>query len=195
MMVSNSGWTLNFHIMDPHSQEILYRFADEADFKSTGFTQVPDFRTGHRLPRAYATVPAFTGTRDLFVKYIDLRGRERGPYRLVIDASQSVAAFTRDVLETTKPWVAFREYPEGRMLVYFSHLLAYKNAFAEIRYSVDDDSLSKRLRFTPSPDPGESGITEDDEAVVDIPLTTCYVCVQLMFIDGTTWPAERFNRK
>jgi hypothetical protein len=184
VMVSNSGWTLTFHLMEPHPREIFYRFADETGFTSTGFTQFPDFTTGHRLPRTYVTVPAFTGTRDLFIKYVDSRGRERGPYPLVIDAVQSLTAFTKEVLETTKPWVAFREYPEGRMLVYFTHLLAYKDALREIRYSVDDTSLSKSIRF---------GGTDDDEAIVEIPLTTRYVCVQLTFIDGTQYPPERFN--
>jgi hypothetical protein len=187
--VTSSGWMLNFFIMDEHPREIFYRFDGEADFRSTGFSQVPDRRSGLPQPRPFAMVPPVKGTRELFVKYLDSRGRERGPYRLLLDANQQLVASTKEVLEITKPWVAFREYPEGQWLAYFTHLLAYKNALKEIRYSVDDDALSKRVRFTPSP-----GISEGDEMTVKIPPQTRYVCVKLVFVDGSEWPPERFSR-
>jgi len=37
-------------------------------------------------------------------------------------------------------------------------------------------------------------ISEGDEIMVEIPTTAGYVCVKLVFIDGTEWPHERFNR-
>lgn len=193
VMVSNSGWILTFYILDDHPREIFYRFADETNFRSTGFTRVPDMKTGLPIPRPQATVPAFAGKRDLFLKYTDSRGRERGPYRLPLDAEQSIVSFVKDVLETTRPWVAYREYPEGRMLLYFTHLLSYKNALKEIRYSVDNETLSNRVRFTPPRHPAEIGIAEEDEVVVEIPMASAYVCVKLVFIDGTEWPPERFD--
>jgi hypothetical protein len=196
IMPTNSGWILNLFILDEHPREILYRFADQPDFRSTGFTQIPDRRTGLPQPRLQATVPAFTGKRELLVKYVDARGRERGPHAVAIDAGEHLVSFTKDVLETTKPWVAFREYPEGRLLAYFTHLLSYKTALREIRYSVDDDSVSRRVRFTPDPSgSGTSEIREDDEMMVEIPLETRYVCVKLVFVDGSEWPIERFDRR
>lgn len=189
--VTNSGWMLNFFILEEHPREVFYRFDDEAAFRSTGFSQVPDRRSGLPQPRLFATVPAVNGTRELFVKYLDSRGRERGPYRVVIDANAQLVASVKQILEVTKPWVAFREYPEGRWLAYFTHLLAYKNALKEIRYSVDSDSLSNRLRFTRSP---ASEIGADDETMVPVPVAARYVCVKLVFVDGSEWPAERFTR-
>lgn len=192
-MAAGSGWQLNFFIMDEHPREIFYRFADEAEFRSTGFSQVPDRRSGLPQPRPYAMVSPITGRRELLLKYIDLRGRERGPYRLVVDARQLLAASTKEILEMTRPWVVFREHPPGRWLAYFTHLISYKNALSEIRYSIDDESLSRRIHFTRSPE-GGSEISPDDETVVEIPPATRYVCVKLLFVDGSEWPAERFTR-
>jgi hypothetical protein len=80
------------------------------------------------------------------------------------------------------------------MLAYFTHLISLKNALKEIRYSVDNETLSNRVHFTPSRHPGDTEISEDDEIMVEIPPTAGYVCVKLIFIDGTEWPPERFNR-
>ena len=168
--VANSGWILNFFVIGERPREVFFRFGDEADFKSTGLTRVPDSTTGLPLPRLQATVAPFAGSRDLFVKYVDARGREHGPYPLVVDAARSVIASAQDALEITRPWVSFREV-DGRMLAYFTHLLAFKNAFKEIRYSVDSDTLSTRVHFTPPRHPGETEISEGDEIMVEIPPT------------------------
>jgi hypothetical protein len=191
MMVSNSGWILSFLIIDGRPREIFYRFAEEADFTSTGLSQFPDLTTGLRMPRFQTTIRPFSGTRDLLVKYVDSRGRERGPYNLQLDAQQSIITFSKEVLETTKPWLSFREHPEGHLMAYFTHILSNKSALKEIRYSVDNDSLSNRIRFSPPTRLGSSEISETDEMIVDVPPATRYVSVKLVFLDGTEWPAER----
>ena len=188
--VTNSGWMLNLFVIDLNPREIFVRFADEAEFRSTGKTGTPSVATGLPMPRMTITIPAFEGRRDVFVKYVDSRGRERGPYQLTIDASQALSDATRDILEMTRPWVAFQG-DQDRRLLYFTHLLAYKHALKDIRYSLDDDSLSNRLRFKPAR-LGETGIDTDDEMMVEIPASTRCVYVQLTFIDGSLSDVERF---
>jgi hypothetical protein len=191
--MTNSGWILGIMIRDEHPREIFYRLGDDANFKSTGFTRTVDRQTGLPQPRMQATIPTLSGKRDLFVKYTDRQGRERGPYTLSIDANEQIVASTKDTLELTRPWVTFREY-DGRLLVYFSHLRAYKKALKESQFSIDDESLSKRLRYVRDTSGGVFEISEDDEMMVEVPSMTRYVCVKLVFIDGSEWPAEHFNR-
>jgi hypothetical protein len=79
------------------------------------------------------------------------------------------------------------------MLVYFTHLLSNKNGLKEIQYSVDNDSLSRRVRFTPDwSGPGAPGISNDDEMLVEIPMSAKFVEVKLVFVDGSEWPTRRF---
>jgi hypothetical protein len=193
--LSNSGWMLNLDILaDEPIKEIFYQFADEDSFKSTGLAQERDPRTGLARPRSYMEVPLFKGTRTLLVKYTDSSGREHGPYTLILDAVKLIVAETKNVLEMTKmSWVAFREYPTGRMNVYFSHLLSYKNGLKEIQFCVDNEPLSRLVRFTPDwSGPGAPGIGDDDEIVVQIPMSAKSLDVKLVFIDGSEWPTRRF---
>jgi hypothetical protein len=193
--LTNSGWMWTFDIlMHEPVKEIFYRFAEEDTFTSTGFTRVRDRRTGLVQPRSDVEVPLFTGTRTFFVKYITSSESEHGPYPLVVNAVQYIAAETKAVLELTRnAWVAFREYPEGRMLLYFTHLVSYKNGLKEIQYSIDNQSLSQHVRFTPDwSGPGAPGIAEDDETCIEIPMSSIYVEIKLVFIDGSEWPARRF---
>ena len=89
--------------------------------------------------------------RRLELRFDDAAGRSHGPYALVFDPLAQAVASTRSVLEaTTGSWLSFREYPAGHRLVYFTHLVSNRNGLREIRYSVDDASLSKALRFKPA---------------------------------------------
>ena len=183
-MLTNSGWMLTFDILsDEPIREIYYRFTDEDTFKSTGFDQARDSRTGLARPRSYVEVPHLNRRRTLLVKYTDSAGRENGPYTLIFDPLEQIVAETKNVLEiTNNSWVAFREFPKGRMLLYFTHLVSYKNALKEIQYSVDDESLSRRVRFTPDwSGPGAPRIRDDDETVVEIPMSARFVDVEPNF--------------
>ena len=140
-------------------------------------------------------VSLFTGTRTLLIKYTDSAGRENGPYTLILDAVKHIVAETKESLEITEnSWVAFREFEKG-LLLYFTHLVSYKNGLKEIHYSVDNESLTRRIRFTPDwSGPGAPKIRDDDETVVEVPMSTTFVDIKLVFIDGSEWPARRFTR-
>jgi hypothetical protein len=74
--------------------------------------------------------------------------------------------------------------------VFFNALLSFKNAFAEVRYSFDDTTLSRKLRF--ARDSSSTGIpsTNQDEVTVQAPKTARSLAIKLSFIDGTTMPVH-----
>jgi hypothetical protein len=192
--LGNAGWTLNFDIISElPPTEIFYRFAEDENYKSTGFSQHRNQRTGRPQPRQHIQVGHLQGRHALLVKFTSASGTSHGPYRVVFDASEQLVAWTKEVLEQTKhAWVSFREYPEGRMLAYFTHLISYKNGLREIRYSVDDESLSRRVKYSPMKDgTSPARISEDDETYIEIPMTARFVALQLVFVDGSEWPVRR----
>jgi hypothetical protein len=194
--LTNSGWMLTLEILSHEPiTEIAYRFGEEDMFRSIGFTQVRDRRTGLPQPRSYVEVPLFSGTRTLFVKYTSSVGTEYGPYPVAVDAVKLIVAETKDVLEATgNSWVTFREFPEGRRLLYVTHLVSHKNGLKEIRYSVDKGSVSRPVRFTPDwSGPGAPEIRDDDETCIEIPMPSTYVDITLVFADGSEWPPKRFS--
>jgi TIR domain len=192
-MPTNSGWTVTFDIADRQVREIFYALDDEQTFVSTGFQPSRNPETGLPLPQQWIQLPGARGQkRDLSVKYIDGEGRERGPYRLQFDPRAEYVRSTKSALGMTD-WPAFREYPRGRLLVYFTHLISYKNALREIRYSVDDESLAHTVPFsTDWPGRGSPGILDSDLIHVEIPTSAKFFAVKLYFIDGTESELKRF---
>ena len=198
-MLGNTGWTITLDIVgEARPREVFVRWAGEADFRSTGFAQVRDPRTGLAQPNLQIETEvdpaAPLAPRRLDVRFDDAAGRSHGPFATRFDPQAQVVAWTRQVLDSTaSAWLAFREYPAGHRLVYFTHLLAYKNGLREIRYSVDDASLSKSLRFKPDwSGPGAPRLTEGEPIMVEIPMAARFVEVQLVLADGSVRPARRF---
>lgn len=194
-MPGNDGWTVYVDIADRNVREVFYRLDGAASFASLGFHDYRNPSTGQRLPVTTFTARGKLGQdHEVDVKYIDGLDREQGPFHLKFDARAEYVRFTKQVLAQTPMWVAFREYPPGTLLVYFSHLISYKNAFAEIRYSIDDESLSRRVGF--APDWSRRSIpvldVENDEGYVELPLSSTFVVLQLVFIDGTESEVRRF---
>lgn len=199
-MPVNTGWLLTFNIVGPEPvKEIFYRWADEATFQSTGFHQTLSQQTGLPLPRQQIETPVSAtaphAPRELLLKYTDANDLMHGPFTLSFDPQAQMVAWTKQVLDQTAgTWVSFREYPAGRRLLYFTHLLSYKNGLREIRYSVDDGSLTRRVRFEPDRSgPGASRLADSDQLFVEIPMSARFVEVQLVFADGAESPRRRFE--
>jgi TIR domain len=192
-MPGNSGWTATFDIVDRQVREIFYALGDGQPFVSTGFQTSRNRETGLPLPQQQIRLPGALGQkRDLSVKYIDGEGRERGPYRLQFDPKTEYVRFTKSALHFID-WLSFREYPPGTLLVYFSNLVSFKNAFREIRYSVDDESLAHTVTFSADwSGRGSPGILDSDLTYVEIPASATFVAVKLYFIDGTESELKRF---
>ena len=194
-MLANSGWMVNLSVADFSAREILYRLDGESAFRSLGVHATRNLMTGQPQPVTMFTLTGPSGaTHDFEVKYIDGQGQEHGPYRFRFEPKVEYVRETKDVLTRVVPdWISFREFPEGRMLAYFSQLLGSKNAFREIRYSVDSDALDRKVRYTQDwSQKGPPGSGASDENPITIPMTTKYVAVKLFYIDGTESELKRF---
>jgi TIR domain len=189
---SNQSWDVYIDLANEPAKEIFYRVREQDEWTSTGFAPARSFSTGKPLPRGDIALSRRRPPEEIFVKYVDVNGREHGPYRLPFEPMDHFLRFCREVLRTTN-WVAFREWPEGHLLVYFTHILSYKDAYSAIHYSIDDASLSRRLRFKGDPKRLRLEEDEKDESTVEVPLTTQSVCVQVHFVDGTASEARTFT--
>jgi TIR domain len=190
---ANGGWMITFDIADTRLREIVYALDGGGEFKSTGLSDYRDPQTGLPVPNYAVLLPGVSREHDFLVKYTDGRGVEQGPFKVHFDPRASYVAESKRQL-AMMPWVSFLEMSRGEPFAYFA-LLVYKNAFDQVRYSVDDESLSQRIRFTPDWNAvGVPPITADDQTLVAIPPTARFVAVQLRFIDGSSSEIRRFPR-
>jgi Cytochrome oxidase complex assembly protein 1 len=109
-----------------------------------------------------------------------------------VNGNSGPLAEARRILAMTRGnWVSFRNF-NGRMLIYFTHLVVYRGALAEIRYSVDDDSLSQSFPIEPAT-ALFSPIGGDTQLYLEASPDVRFVAVQVVFKDGTRSPVERFD--
>ena len=192
-MWTNSGWLVTFNIPDRRPKEILYKLNAETTFTSTGFShQETDQVTGLPRPNYYVTLPSLGQLNVISLKYIDERGQEHGPFSLPFDTHQQYLNETKDIMESIPQWVSFSQDPKDKKLAYFTTLVSYQNAFREIRYSIDNESVSQKWPIRSDWDaPGR--IPPEEQTYLEIPTTAKFVCVQLIFIDGTQSPVKKFT--
>jgi hypothetical protein len=195
-MLSNSGWTVVLYFADEGIREVFYRLDEASEFRSTGFTRMIDPKTGFPVPANFFQLPrdiGRTSRHTVAVRWIDATGAQKGPRELSLSLATEVIQSAKQTLETLTPndWIAFREYPKGRLLVYFTHLLMHRNALREIRYSADDASLSRRLPFETWTDLSTTP-TVGDPCYLELPFATRSVSVQLRYVDGSESEVKTF---
>ena len=188
---SNAGWTISLEFVDrDRIKDVFYRFDESREFRSMGHDLIVNPETGFPRPNTHLDIPSLTpGEHRIEVKYRDLGNREYGPYALSFDTTTEAAKWVRHVLEVSVPssWVSFNQN-----FVYFSTLLSFKYGLREIRYSINEPSVSRKLPFVPSPGDSTVGISDKDMVFFQLPSNTESIYVQLVYLDGTESEVKRF---
>lgn len=190
-MNHNSGWTLNFTITEP-VRDILVAL-DGGDFRSTGLLPNNDPRTGLPMPRPSTELPRDAGPQEVLVKYVDASGVEQGPYAFQFNPGGALVEGAKSILEMTNTsWVSHRADPDYPY-TYFTHLISYRCAIAEVRYGWDDETPDEVFKL-PACDPLNPNSVPSD-ATIYIPTKpgAAAMYVQLTYADGATSDVERFN--
>jgi hypothetical protein len=191
---SNSGWSVSFTLRDFRAKELFYRLDGEGDFQSTGHQPFNHPATGLPMPRLAVPLPNLTpGTHTIEVKYTDRNNTMNGPYTLRFSTEEELLRQVKDTLDSTAgSWLAFRDY-DGKVLLYFTHLLSYGQVIKEIRYSLNSDKLDQTFKFKPSKRTFE---IEPDQAIyLAVPDDTRFASVQVTYKDGTATPVRKIVRE
>lgn len=91
----------------------------------------------------------------------------------------------KQILEMTKDnWVAYRDF-NGRQLIYFTHLEAWKCGITQVSYSINSEALDQIYELQPC-DPKKPNAVTTDTPYISLPLNTSQtIAVQLTYEDGT----------
>lgn len=196
---SNSGWMLVFHLAEPNAvREILYRYDDQEDFTSTGCSPSVDPHSGELAPLTWTVIPdewITPGEHRVAVKLVRFDRRTLGPVTLTFDVEEEILANAKHTLAMSRNgWISYTERDNATYLM-FTHLLSYKDALREIRYSIDDCSLSERFEFDPWHDLTRRPRITEDKSYLGLPKSTRSACVQLVFRDGTESEIREIRRR
>jgi hypothetical protein len=191
-MRDSNGWVLTITVADM-ATDISYKLGGEAQFTATGTTGYVSPFTGRPVPRGSFVLPADAQAQTIEVKYVDLRGKEHGPFVYHFSPGGSLAGEPVQFLNMTKTaWISI-EAGEPNSLIYFTHLLTYRTGLSEIRYGVNTDVPDKTFPLAPC-DASDRGDPDTIAPVyIEYPGNIESAVVQLVFADGTTSTVEKYK--
>ncbi len=207
-MMSNSGWMITIQVTG-NPKEIMYRTDPASKFKSTGHMQVKNFTTGNLMPNMTVNLATTAGPTKFEVKYIDANDKERGPFEIEFEPESELIASQKKILEMLpQSWASFNDV-NSKTLVYFSHLLAYRNAIKEIWYGLDKETPDTLYKIAIMTDTGivehakefdqgdrnnPGAIQENEMPFFAIPRDTKFITIKLNYLDGTESEVVRIKR-
>jgi hypothetical protein len=185
---SNGGWAIIFTLTDFKAKELFYRLDGKGDFQSTGHLPQTNAQTGLPMVNSYVPLPNLPpGEHAVEVKYVDKNDKTNGPYNLKFSTEQQQMAQSKMVLNMTSgSWLAFRDY-EGRVLLYFTHLMGHRAVIKEIRYSLDSEKVDQVFK--------PMFVGGQEMPYLYVPKNTQFASVQITFTDGTKSKVEKVVRK
>jgi hypothetical protein len=190
---SSSGWAAVFTLTDFKAKELFYKLDGKGDFQSTGQLPMKNAQTGLPMINTYVPLPNLApGEHTIEVKYVDKNEKTNGPYTLKFSTGGEQLAQGKMALNMTAgSWLSFRDY-EGKVLLYFTHLLSYRPIIKEIRYSLNSDKVDQIYKFKPS---DKMYISGDELPFIYVPADSQFASVQVTYKDGTTSPVQKILRE
>ena len=189
---SNTDWTISLQMLEI-PREVFYRLESEESFRSTGTMEAKNPATGLNMPNMYFSLRPNTGKTKIQVKYTDVGNEMRGPYTLEFDPDKALFESQKKILDLTKNgWVSFRDF-DGKLLLYFTHLLSTRCALKEVAYGLNSQSTPS-IFDVPKCNDKDPFSVPDVKIYVEVPKNSQYATVQLTFKDGSKSEAVRFDR-
>ncbi|MDO9306707.1 MAG: methyl-accepting chemotaxis protein, partial [Mesorhizobium sp.] len=145
---SNQGWIISVSLPEA-ATAISWRMSNDGPYVDTGLMASIDQRTGKPMPNPSFQIPTVNEPTVISIRYVDPRGNPAGPFDLAFDPRGALQQANKQILDQFwTSWVAF-DASGNTGLVYYTHILSYRCAVKEVRYSLNGDSLDKTLDMPP----------------------------------------------
>lgn len=193
-MRSNQGWSMTISLPEP-ATAISWRLGDAGPFTDTGLMALNDQRTGKPMPNPSFELPDSTAATTIAIKYLDIRGRETGPFVIRFDPDAALQQGNKQILDQFwTSWIAF-DASGNHGLVYFTQMLSYRCAIKEVRYSLNGPALDKSLAMPPCNAKDPYAIPDNYMPYFKVADSVTSMSVQVTYTDGTKSPVREYKRQ
>ncbi|OBQ60386.1 methyl-accepting chemotaxis protein [Mesorhizobium loti] len=193
-MRSNQGWSMTISLPEP-ATAISWRLGTAGRFTDTGFLAMKDQATGKPMANPSFELPDSTAATTIAIKYLDIRGRETGPFDISFDPDAALQQGDKQILDQFwTSWIAF-DSGGNHGLVYFTQMLSYRCAIKEVRYSLNGAALDKSLEIPPCDKKDPYAIPYDAKGYFKVADSVKSMSVQVTYTDGTKSPVREYERK
>jgi outer membrane biosynthesis protein TonB len=191
---SNQGWMITVSLPEA-ATAISWRMGNEGPYVDTGLMASIDQRTGKPMPNPSFQIPTVNEPTVISVRYVDLRGKEAGPFDLPFDPKAALQQGNKQILDQFwTSWVAF-DASGNTGLVYYTHILSYRCAVKEVRYSLNGASLDKTLDMPPCNEKDPYALPDGVMPYFKVSKDVTSMAVQVTYADGTQSPVREFQRQ
>lgn len=128
-----------------NTAEIFYRFGDDGEFVSTGTTEMVQPTTGRKMPAIQVPYNPTPENSKIFIKCVDLKGREHGPYDFTFSAKKSEIDIAKLTISMGVQWIRVITDDKGKQ-VDFGAFPILPGSADEILYSFDSETLDQSLQ-------------------------------------------------
>ncbi|WFP76728.1 methyl-accepting chemotaxis protein [Mesorhizobium sp. WSM4906] len=191
---SNAGWSMTISLPEP-ATAISWRLGDSGPFTDTGLMAINDQRTGKPMPNPSFELPDSTAATNIGIKYLDIRGRETGPFDIRFDPDSALQQGNKQILDQFwTSWIAF-DAGGNHGLVYFTQMLSFRCAIKEVRYSLNGTALDNQIKMPPCDAKDPYAIPSDYQPYFRVKDDVKSMAVQVTYTDGTKSPVREYKRQ
>jgi hypothetical protein len=158
-------------------QEIFYRFGASGEFVSTGLSPIIQPNSGKKMPNIQVPYVPTPETAQIFIKYLDLRGREHGPYQFTF--TELGAKIEQAKMTVFGNYWLPQAYDQRKRAIRFQQLSTLAGAAKEIRYSFDSRALDA---VWPVPESMEA--IREDTSSINIPEGARSLHAKIVWVNG-----------
>ena len=192
-MRSNAGWTVTLSLPEP-ALAISWRIGEAGEFKPTGLLDTLDQRTGQRMPNPSFPLSGKAAAAIIQVRYETPDGGSVGPFPIRFDPEVALFREQKQILEgMPTAWVEFRDF--NGTLIYFTMLVTYRCAIADLRYGLDGGQPLQRFDLPPCDAREPFSVPENAKLILKAPPKTRSISVQITWRDGTQSEVSTVERK
>ena len=193
-MRSNAGWTITISLPEA-ATGISWRLGESGPFTDTGLMAMNDQRTGKPMPNSSFELPDSTTATTIGIKYLDIRGRETGPFDISFDPDSALQQGDKQILDQFwTSWIAF-DASGNRGLVYFTQMLSFRCAIKELHYGLNGAAPDKEIKMPPCDKKDPYAIPYDYQPYFKVADNVKSMSVQVTYTDGTKSPVREYKRQ
>ncbi|RWC26787.1 MAG: methyl-accepting chemotaxis protein [Mesorhizobium sp.] len=193
-MRSNQGWSMTISLPEP-ATAISWRMGDSGPFTDTGFLAMNDQTTGKPMANPSFELPDSTVAGTIAIKYLDIRGREIGPFDIRFDPETALQQGNKQILDQFwTSWIAF-DASGNHGLVYFTQMLSYRCAIKQVHYSLNGAALDKEIKMPPCDKKDPYAIPYDYQPYFKVADSVKSMSVQVTYTDDTKSPVREYKRQ
>jgi hypothetical protein len=191
LSVEDNEWSLGLWPANPGAvAEVRYRLTDAGDAIWHKADECSCVALGALTP----------GRHRVEIEVIGKAGSSaKTAYTFSFDPDEEIVRLAKDYLAMSYHWIGFDDRPRYSWSLGFVGPVTYRDALKEVRWSLDDCTLDRRFPLGPPSPPGNyalpRAVGHDQKLDERVPVSAEFVCVQLVFRDGSTSEQRRIYRE